>query len=45
MLKGQFPRKATNLVKEWIDLNRDALLEDWQLAQAEQDLQQIEPLE
>jgi len=45
IIEGQFPRKATKLVKEWTMLNQTALREDWQLALAEQDLRKIEPLE
>jgi hypothetical protein len=33
LLKGTFPKTATKLVKEWTDLNRSALVEDWNLAQ------------
>jgi Domain of unknown function (DUF4160) len=33
LLKGKFPKTATNLVQEWTAINRNALIEDWQLAQ------------
>lgn len=31
--KGKFPKTATKLVQEWVKINRDALNEDWNLAQ------------
>ena len=33
LLQGKFPRTATKLVQEWTEINRNALVEDWQLAQ------------
>ena len=33
LLKGKFPKTATKLVQEWTELNRNALVEDWKLAQ------------
>jgi Domain of unknown function (DUF4160) len=33
LLKGKFPKNATKLVQEWVEINRDALNEDWKLAQ------------
>ena len=33
LLKGKFPNTATKLVQEWTELNRIALVEDWNLAQ------------
>jgi len=45
ILEGKFPRKATQLVKEWIELYRAELLEAWNLAQAERELSKIPPLE
>lgn len=44
LLEGNFPKKATKLVKKWIKLNRQALMEDWNLAQTEQELKKIDPL-
>lgn len=33
IMSGQFPRRAQNLVLEWLELHRSELLEDWQLAE------------
>jgi hypothetical protein len=33
LLKGKLPKTATKLVQEWTELNRKALVEDWNLAQ------------
>lgn len=30
MIDGGFPKRATMLVREWIDLNRDELLRMWE---------------
>jgi Domain of unknown function (DUF4160) len=32
-LKGKLPKTAAKLVREWTDLNRDALSANWHLAQ------------
>lgn len=44
-LSGAFPRRAQNLVLEWLNLHRPELLEDWRLAQERKQLNKIEPLE
>jgi hypothetical protein len=38
------PKRALNLIFEWMDLHRDELLEDWDLAQDGEPLKKIEPL-
>ena len=38
-------RTALRLVREWIDLNRDELAEDWNLASNGEELKKIKPLE
>jgi len=45
ILSGSFPRRAQNLVLEWLTLHRSELLEDWKLAQERKVLNKIEPLE
>ena len=45
ILSGKFPRRAQNLVLEWLDLHRTELLEDWKLAEDWKPLKKIEPLE
>ena len=37
-------KTAVKLVREWIDLREDALLEDWKLAQKNMPLKNIAPL-
>jgi len=44
MSEGNLPKKVKNLVLEWADDHRDELMEDWNLARAEQPLLKIEPL-
>ncbi len=45
IMSGSFPRRAQNLVLEWLDLRRSELLMDWELAQEHKLLNKIEPLE
>ena len=44
LVKGEMPRRALNLVYEWLDLHKDELLENWELAQRQEPLFKIEPL-
>ena len=44
-INGKFPKRARNLVLEWLELNREALLENWELAQQRRPLRSIAPLE
>lgn len=41
MMDGGFPKRAAMLVREWIDLNRDALLRMWET----QEFTKLAPLE
>ena len=41
---GLESRTATKLVREWIDLHLDELVEAWREARANQQLRRIEPL-
>lgn len=46
ILKGSLESKtATKLVREWVDLHRIELEEDWQLAQAGKEIKKIDPLD
>ena len=45
IVTGRFPRRALGHVLEWLELHRDALLENWALARAQQPLKPIPPLE
>ncbi len=44
VIAGSLPLGADSLVKQWIDLHRGELLEDWELARARKPLRKIEPL-
>lgn len=44
VLRGSLPRTALSLVQRWLELHREDLLANWQLAQIPQPLVQIEPL-
>ncbi|MBP7709443.1 MAG: DUF4160 domain-containing protein [Rickettsiales bacterium] len=43
--KGDFPKRALEAVFEWLDLHKEELLKDWELAVQKKSLNKIEPLE
>ena len=45
VVEGRFPRRALKAVMEWHELHREALWEDWLLAEQHQPLNKITPLE
>ena len=45
VVEGHFPKRALRHVLEWLDLHKDELLQDWQLARDEMPLNKIPPLE
>jgi hypothetical protein len=45
VLEGSIPRRALNLVLEWLDLHKDELIADWELCRTKQQPLQIAPLE
>ncbi len=45
IVEGKFPRRALNLVLDWLELHKQELLEDWRLAEKGLPLTSIEPLE
>lgn len=42
--KGKFPRRATNLVREWAAQHEQDLLTNWQLMLADEPFVKIDPL-
>lgn len=44
LLAGELPRKQLRLVQAWIELRRDELMADWELAASGQLPYRIEPL-
>ena len=45
VINGRFPKRALRLVMEWVELHKDELLENWQLAEEKKPLNKIAPLE
>ena len=45
VINGRFPKRALRLVLEWLELHKDELLENWQLAEEKKPLNKIAPLE
>jgi len=44
LIEGNFPKNKTKLVQAWIELHRDELKANWQLAVTGSKIYQIEPL-
>ncbi len=44
ILSGEIPKSKARLVQAWIELHRDELMADWQLALEGQQLFKIDPL-
>jgi hypothetical protein len=44
IVKGEIPRRAINLIYEWLDLHKDELLANWRLSEQRKPLNKIEPL-
>lgn len=44
VLAGELPRKQLRLVQAWIELRRDELTADWELALGDEKLYKIAPL-
>ncbi|MDE7374074.1 MAG: DUF4160 domain-containing protein, partial [Odoribacter sp.] len=45
ILKGELPRRALNLVYEWLDLHKDELMENWRRLASFELPKPIKPLE
>jgi Domain of unknown function (DUF4160) len=45
VLQGSLPRRARNLVEDWLALHRQELLLNWNLATLQQPLNRIDPLD
>lgn len=44
LLNGEFPQGKRRLVEAWIELRREELMADWELARLGLDLERIAPL-
>lgn len=44
LLVGEMPRKQMRLIAAWVELHKDELLANWDLANSGQPLYKIEPL-
>lgn len=42
---GSLPRRALSLVREWLAIHRQELLDNWENAQKREPMRSIEPLE
>jgi len=45
IVNGKLPRRALNLVFEWLDLHKEELLENWERIENRKELQKINPLD
>ncbi|MDR2913182.1 MAG: DUF4160 domain-containing protein [Alistipes sp.] len=44
IVTGSLPRRALNLVYEWLDMHRDELMANWRRMENREALKDIEPL-
>ena len=44
-VKGQLPRRALNMVYEWLDQHRDELMANWQKMEKSEPFDKIKPLD
>lgn len=44
LIEGDIPRKQAKLISAWVEIHKDELIANWELAITEQPLYKIEPL-
>ena len=44
IVKGEMPQRALKMIFDWLEIHREELLLDWNLAQKGDELFKIEPL-
>lgn len=44
LLEGTFPKRQTRLVVAWIEIHKDSIEANWELARTRQPLHKIDPL-
>ena len=44
VVTGTLPRRALNMVYEWVDLHKDELLANWERMEKKETLMKIDPL-
>lgn len=44
IVQGSLPRRALNMVFEWLDMHRDELTKNWKRIEEHKELKNIEPL-
>ncbi len=44
IVKGEMPKRALKMIFDWLEIHKDELMEDWELAQKGEQLNKIEPL-
>jgi hypothetical protein len=44
IVKGEMPQRALKMIFEWLEIHREELIANWQLAQNGDELFKIEPL-
>ena len=44
IVKGEMPQRALKMIFDWLEIHREELLIDWDLAQKGDELLKIEPL-
>jgi len=44
IVKGEMPKRALSMIFDWLDIHKEELLLDWELAKKGEELIKIEPL-
>ena len=44
MVKGEMPNRALKMIFEWLEVHKEEILNDWELAQKGDTLKYIDPL-
>ena len=44
IFKGEMPKRALKMIFDWLEIHKEELMEDWNLAQIGEKLNKIEPL-
>ena len=44
IVEGKMPKRALNMIFEWLELHRNELMQNWEKARNHEELNKIEPL-
>ncbi len=44
IIEGKMPKRALKMLFDWLEMHKEELMENWELARAQEPLKKIEPL-